>query len=219
MTRKAFAKGLQELNEMMATMAELTGLAIKKAVRSLEDLDVNAAEEVSTLDKEVYALQVENEKKCADLLALYAPVARDLRTIMTSLKITTDLDRISRYAKDITEVTLAIVAAGEHHPKKLVSIPHMADLTTAMVEKAVRAFVSRDAETVRNIFREDDSVDSLHDQIFREQVTYMMDRTTKIETGARYILVSRYLERIADHACNIGERVVYMVTGERIERT
>jgi len=79
--------------------------------------------------------------------------------------------------------------------------------------------VSRDAETVRNIFREDDSVDSLHDQIFREQVTYMMDRTTKIETGARYILVSRYLERIADHACNIGERVVYMVTGERIERT
>ncbi len=218
MARKAFMKGLQELNEMMSTMAEMAELAIRKAVRSLQELDAGDAEEVAVLDREIYALQIENERKCADLLALHAPVARDLRTIMTSLKITTDLDRISRYALDITEATMAMLATGELHPKKLVSIPHMADLTIAMVDKAVKAFVNRDAESVRNIFKEDDSIDALHDEIFREQVTYMMDRAEKIETGARYILVSRYLERISDHACNIGERVVYMVTGERMER-
>ena len=216
--RKALMAGLTKLNEDMATLAELSELAIRKAVDSLARIDEGAAEEVFTLDQEIYALQQEIEGTCVDLIALHAPVARDLRTITTSLKITTDLDRIGRYAKDIAEVTVEFQGDTERHFKKLVSIPHMADLTVQMVDTAIRAFVNRDAESVRNIAAVDDSVDALNDEIFREIVTYMMDGSMKVVVGARYILVGRYLERIADHAVNIGERVVYMVTGERPPR-
>jgi phosphate transport system protein len=216
--RKALMAGLTKLNEDMTTLAELSELAIRKAVESLGRIDETIAEEVFTLDGEIYALQQEIEGTCVDLIALHAPVARDLRTITTSLKITTDLDRIGRYAKDIAEVTVQFRGDTSRHFKKLVSIPHMADVTIQMVDTATRAFVGRDAESVRNIAEVDDSVDALNDEIFREIVTYMMDGSMRIEVGARYILVARYLERIADHAVNIGERVVYMVTGERPPR-
>ncbi len=212
--RKALAAGLAKLNEDMTTLAELSELAIRKAVESLERIDEAVAEEVFTLDQEIYALQQEIEQTCVGLIALHAPVARDLRSVTTSLKITTDLDRIGRYAKDIAEVTVQFRTDTPKHFKKLVSIPHMADMTIQMVDTATRAFVARDPESVRNIAEVDDSVDALNDEIFREIVTHMMDGSMKIEVGARYILVARYLERIADHAVNIGERVVYMVTGE-----
>ena len=212
--RKALAAGLKKLNEDMTTLAELSELAIRKAIDSLARIDEGIAEEVFTLDQEIYALQEEIERTCVDLIALHAPVARDLRTVTTSLKITTDLDRIGRYAKDIAEGTVQFRGDTSKHFKKLVSIPHMAGLTIQMVDTATRAFVERDPESVRNIAEADDSVDALNDEIFREIVTYMMDGSMKVEVGARYILVARYLERIADHAVNIGERVVYMVTGE-----
>jgi phosphate transport system protein len=215
--RKALAEGLDRLSENMATLAELSELAIRKAVDGLVRLDAAVADEVFMLDQEIYALQVEIEKTCVDLLALHAPVARDLRMITTSLKITTDFDRIGRYAKDISEITLQF-RGGETHFKKLVSIPRMADLTIEMVDSAINAFLERDDVSAAKLPETDDSVDSLHDQVFREIVTYMMDGSVTIEAGARYILVSRYLERIADHAVNIGERVVYMVTGERPPR-
>ena len=201
----------------MTTLAEISELAIRKAVDGLSRIDHDVAREVFVLDQEIYALQNEIEKTCVDLIALHAPVARDLRTITTSLKITTDLDRIGRYAKDIAETTL-LFDPNVKHFKKLVSIPHMAEMTIHMVDTSIEAFVKRDADSVRNISEVDDSVDSLNDEVFREIVTYMMDASLTIEVGARYILVSRYLERIADHAVNIGERVVYMVTGERLPR-
>jgi len=215
--RKAFGEGLRKLNENMVTLAELSELSIRKAVDSLARVDHGTANEVFVLDQEIYALQLEVEKTCVDLIALHAPVARDLRTITTSLKITTDLDRIGRYAKDIAETTL-LFDPGRRHFKKLVSIPHMADLTITMVDTAIEGFVKRDAESVRHLQETDDSVDALQDEVFREIVTYMMDGSMTVEVGARYILVARYLERIADHAVNIGERVVYMVTGERLPR-
>lgn len=215
--RKALAEGLDVLNERMVTLAELSELAIRKAVDSLARVDHGAANEVFVLDQEIYALQVEVEKTCVELIALHAPVARDLRAVTTSLKITTDLDRIGRYAKDIAETTLRF-PEGQRHFKKLVSIPHMSELTIRMVDTAIEGFVKRDAESVRHLQETDDSVDALQDEVFREIVTYMMDGSMTVEVGARYILVARYLERIADHAVNIGERVVYMVTGERLPR-
>ena len=215
--RKALAAGLDALNEKMVTLAELSELAIRKAVDSLARVDHGAADEVFVLDQEIYALQVEVEKTCVELIALHAPVAKDLRVVTTSLKITTDLDRIGRYAKDIAETTLRF-PAGQRHFKKLVSIPHMSELTIRMVDTAIKGFVKRDAESVRHLQETDDSVDALQDEVFREIVTYMMDGSMTVEVGARYILVARYLERIADHAVNIGERVVYMVTGERLPR-
>lgn len=215
--RKALTEALKELNENMTTMGNLAQIAIRKGMEALIRLDPDEAEAVIALDKEAEALQQVVEKQCVELIALHAPVARDLRTVTTSLKITTDLDRIIRYAADIAEVAMEIRERNGGHFKRLASLQEMADHTIAMVDKAIKAFVNRDAESVRNIVDEDDTVDSLHDTNFREMVTYMMDGTLRVEDGARYLLVNRYLERIADHAVNIGERVVYMVTGRQME--
>lgn len=216
--RKALAEGLDKLFDYMVTLAELSELAIRKAAVALEGPDRTISEEVFMIDNEVYALQLEVERTCADLLALHAPVARDLRLITTSLKITTDLDRIGRYAKDIAEIALQLRGTGSGMFEKLPGLPRMVDLTIHMVDIATEAFVRRDAESVKDMQVVDDAVDRLHDETFQALITYMENGTLEIDVGARYLLVSRYLERIADHAVNIGERVVYMVTGERVRR-
>ena len=217
--RKALQRGLQKLNENMVTLAELSELAIRKAVDGLTRLDPEIAQEVFTLDQEVYGLQLEIERTCIDLLALHAPVARDLRTITTSLKITTDLDRIGRYAKDMGEITLEFGAAGLRADPGLDRIREMANRAIQMVDTAIDAFVHRNAESVRNIIEVDDAVDLLNDENFKDIVQRMKAGTLSIDTGARYLLVNRYFERIADHAVNIGLRVVYMVTGDWLPRT
>src|SRR5438128_8378831 len=216
--RKALEKGLHKLNENMVTLAELAELSIRKAVDGLTRLDPEVAQEVFTLDQEVYGLQLEIERTCIDLLALHAPVARDLRTITTSLKITTDLDRIGRYGKDLSELTLQFGGVQARPRADIARIREMADDTIHMVDTSMHAFVKRDAESVRNIMQVDDDVDRMHDENFNELVRRMTEGSLKIETGARYILVNRYLERIADHAVNIGMRVVYMVTGDWLPR-
>lgn len=216
--RKAFENSLRKLNENMVTMAELSELAIRKAVDGLARGDKTILEEVFTLDQEIYGLQDEIEGTCVDLIALYAPVARDLRTVTTSLKITTDLDRIGRYAKDIAEVALQFPPGPPPGLAGLANIPLMAVHTIRMVDTAIDAFVKRHAEPVRNIMQVDDEVDRLHDEVFGEVVGQMQSGRLDIAAGARYILVSRHLERIADHAVNIGLRVVYMVTGETLPR-
>jgi len=216
--RKALQKGMQKLNENMVTLAELSELAIRKAVDGLTRMDPEIAQEVFTLDEEVYGLQLEIEKTCVELLALHAPVARDLRTITTSLKITTDLDRIGRYAKDMGEITLQFGAVGQRMDPGLARIREMADRSIQMVDTAIDAFVHRDADSVRNIIEVDDAVDQLNDENFKDIVQRMKEGRLEIETGARYLLVNRYFERIADHAVNIGLRVVYMVTGDWLPR-
>ncbi len=216
--RKALERGLTALNENMVTMAELSELAIRKAVDGLSRGDRSILSEVFTLDQEIYGLQEEIEGTCVDLIALHAPVARDLRTVTTSLKITTDLDRIGRYAKDIAEVALQFPPGPPAGLADLVKIPQMAEHTIRMVDTAIDAFVKRNAESVRNIMEVDDEVDRLHDEVFQEAVRQMEAGRVDIAAGARYILVTRHLERIADHAVNIGLRVVYMVTGETLPR-
>ena len=212
--RKALSEGLQRLNENMGTMAELSELAIQKAYDCLLKMDREEAREVFTLDQEIYSLQQVIEKTCVDLIALHAPVARDLRTITTSLKITTDLDRIGRYAKDIAEITLQLDGEPPQQLVKLEKLGRSADLTIHMVDRATRAFVEREDKSVRDITKIDDVVDDLHDEILEEIIRGLTNGSIKPEVGARYILVNRALERIADHAVNIGERVVYMVSGE-----
>jgi phosphate transport system protein len=216
--RKALEKGLDKLNENMITMAQLSELAIRKAVDGLSRGDRATSEEVFTLDQEIYGLQEEIESTCVDLIALHAPVARDLRSITTSLKITTDLDRIGRYAKDISEVSLQFQGGPPPGLADLVKIPQMAEHTIRMVDTAIDAFLKRDANSVRNIMQVDDKVDQLNDEVFQEVVSNMEVGRLPIVVGARYILVARHLERIADHAVNIGLRVVYMVTGETLPR-
>ncbi len=217
-SRHALEEGLHRLNEHMQTLAELSELAIRKAVAGLQDLDTQTAHEVFALDHEIYGLQTEIEKNCVDLIALHAPVARDLRTITTSLKIVTDLDRIGRYARDIAEAATEISRHSTTSPEKIEKLGRMADLTIHMVDTSIRSFTNRDAASVRAIAEFDNAVDDLYDEIFKDLTTEMDAGTLSAELGVQYILVSRYLERIADHAVNVGLRVIYMVTGERQEK-
>ncbi|HIJ17036.1 MAG TPA: phosphate signaling complex protein PhoU [Thermoplasmata archaeon] len=212
--RKVYMNELAELDELVTIMATKTSEAIELAVQSFEKLDRGLAEQVARLDREMYDLNIDIEKRCLEIIALQSPVAKDLRTIGTYLKVITDFDRIGRYARDIAEVT-------EHsydmaHFKPLVSIPHMARMAEEMVDLSVKAFLDRDTGPTKHVFELEDMVDSLYDEIFREVITYMMEDSKKITPGINYTLVARYLERIGDHACNISERVIYMVTGERV---
>jgi|APIni6443716594_1056825.scaffolds.fasta_scaffold33201_2 phosphate transport system protein len=212
--RKAYETELVELDRQVTEMAKKTQQAIELAVRSFEKLDQDMADEVRRLDVELYRLNIEIEKRCLEVIALQSPVAKDLRTIGTYIKVITDFDRIGRYAKDIAEVTGH--AKDMAHFKPLVSIPHMAQMAEKMVDLSVQAFLDRDTRLTKEVFETEDMVDSLYDEIFREIITYMMEDSKKIGFGINYLLVARYLERIADHACNISERVIYMVTGERV---
>jgi phosphate transport system protein len=172
------------------------------------------AKEVFALDREIFSLQQVVEKACVDLIALHAPVARDLRTITTCLKITTDIDRIGRYAKDIAEITIELEGESPAPLKKLSKLTRSADLTIHMVDRAIRAFVERDDRSARDLVQFDDAVDSLYEEILAELVQALDHRTIKADVGVRYLLVNRHLERIADHAVNIADRVVYMVSGD-----
>ena len=212
--RKAYESELAELDELVGQMARKTNEAIQLAVKSFEKLDTGMAEEVLRIDKQMYLLNNDIEKRCLEVIALQSPVAKDLRTIGTYLKVITDFDRIGRYAKDIADVT--IHARSMAHYKPLVSIPHMAEMAVRMVDISVKAFLDRDTQPTKEVFELEDKVDSLYDEVFRETITYMMEDSRKIGIGMNYTLVARYLERIADHACNISERVIYMVTGERV---
>lgn len=212
--RKAYETELVELDRQVTEMARKTQQAIELAVRSFQKLDQDMADEVRRIDVELYKLNIEIEKRCLEVIALQSPVAKDLRTIGTYIKVITDFDRIGRYAKDIAEVTFH--AKDMAHFKPLVSIPHMAQMAEKMVDLSVQAFLDRDTTLTKEVFETEDMVDSLYDEIFREIITYMMEDSKKIGFGINYLLVARYLERIADHACNISERVIYMVTGERV---
>lgn len=212
--RKAYEAELAELDKKVALMATKTSEAIELAVNAFEARDCEMAEKVKHIDEEMYTLNIEIEKACLEVIALQSPVAKDLRTIGTYLKVITDFDRIGRYARDIADV--AIRAKEMEHFKPLVSIPHMAEMAERMVDLSVGAFLERDTGPTKEVFEIEDKVDSLYDGIFREIITYMMEDSKKITMGISYMLVARYLERIADHACNISERVIYMVTGERV---
>jgi phosphate transport system protein len=212
--RKAYMTELEELNNLVSVMAKKTSEAIELAVRSFEKLDMSMVEQVEKLDADMYELNIEIEKRCLEVIALQSPVAKDLRAIGTYLKVITDFDRIGRYAKDIAEVTVHSTQIA--HFKPLVSIPHMAQMAEEMVDLSVKAFLEGDTRPTEEVFELEDKVDSLYDEIFREVITYMMEDSKKITAGINYMLVARYLERIGDHACNISERVIYMVTGERV---
>jgi phosphate transport system protein len=213
-SRIIFNQEMETLNQEVAQMASLAREAVEKAVKCIVSKDPLLKAEVERLDKEIYHLEQIIEKRCLDLIALHTPVAGDLRTVSTCLKIITDLNRIGRYASDIVEVY--DIVTSDNGFRRPVNIPHMASLVMAMVTGAIDSFIRRDDQAARQLFERDDEVDCLYDLNFRATLTYMIEDPRKITVGTHIILIARYLERIADHSCNIGERVVYMVTGERM---
>jgi len=199
----------RELLRMGCSMEE----AVKKAITALVNHDAEMAREVIDGDEALDELLMSIESQCVKLIATEQPVAKDLRLIFTALKISTDLERMADYAVDIAKV--AIRLANEVYIKPLIDIPRMADLAIDMVQDSLEAYIKQDASTAEDISRRDDIIDGLYKQIFRELLTYMIEDPKNINQATYFIFVARALERIGDHATNVCEWIIYLVTGER----
>jgi phosphate transport system protein len=213
--RTMFIHEMEELNKEITEMANASKTAIEMAVRTIADMDFSLRDEVRELDLRIYELNEQIDRHCLDIIALHSPVAGDLRMISACLKMVEDLNRFGRYAMDIAEL-IDDFEEGKAF-KRFESLRTMACLVVGIVDDAVYSFLQRDAEKASHLHERDDAVDALYDTIFREILTYMMEDPHKITVGIDLILVARYLERVADHACNIGEYVYHMVTGERLD--
>jgi len=210
--REAFDRELQALQEDLLEMAKLTGEQIHRSVEALKGLDVDLAGAIIAADDEIDRMQDQLEQKCIRLLATQQPMGRDLRTIMAVFAIGIDLERMADHAEGIAKATKRL--AGRPHLKPLIDIPRMEEIFQGMLADALKAFLDRDANLAEQMTAQDDLVDALRTQVFRELLTIMMEDPRTISQALDLLLVAQHLERAADHATNIGERVIYMVTGE-----
>jgi phosphate transport system protein len=207
----------EELEQLKTRLLEMGGLAeenVRLAVKGLVDRDHDLIDRVLMGDEPINALHIELDSRCFRLLALHQPMAADLRTIVAAVKINTDLERVGDLAVNIAEAARRYVG---HQPvKKLIDIPRMASIAQAMLRDALDAFVRRDVELAQRVLNEDDRLDALKTQIFRELLTHMLADPSTIEPALDLILVSRHLERIGDHATNIAEDVIFIVSARDV---
>jgi len=204
-------KGLrQKLLQMADTAQEMIGLAAKALVERKKEL----TDKVFALEETVNHTEIEIEEEVLRLFALRQPIAGDLRLLTAILKINNDLERVADQAVNISETVLFLLK--EPPLKPLIDIPQMALLAQKMVKSSLEAFVHEDAKLAHQVCKDDDEVDRLNDQVFRELLTYMMQDPKSITRAVDLILVSRNLERIADHATNISEDVIFIVEGKNI---
>ena len=217
MSHRHFDEELADLKTTLVRMAGLTEDQIDKALTALVTRDSALARQVIERDHQVNTLDVEIDEDCIRLLALHQPAARDLRLVTTAMKISTELERISDLAENISE--RAIELNEEPQLKPYIDIPMMGKMARAMVKESIDAFVKDDSTIARKVLANDDFVDDLMEQIFRELLSFMIEDTRTITRAIRLSFIAKYLERIADHATNIAELVVYLVEGKIIRHT
>lgn len=217
MTQRHFDEELAELKAKLVRMAGLVEDQIDKALEALIKRDSEQASRVIERDHKVNALDVEIDEECISLLALHQPAARDLRLVTTAMKISTELERISDLAENICERTIELNQ--EPQLKPYIDIPRMGNIARVMVKESIDAFVKEDAALARKVLKDDDLVDDLMEQIFRELLSFMIENPHTISRAIRLSFVAKYLERIADHATNMAELVVYLVEGKIIRHT
>jgi phosphate transport system protein len=207
----------EELAQLKARLLEMGGLAedgVRCAIRAMVERDHALVERVLAGDPPINQLHIDIDGRCVKLLALHQPMAVDLRMILSAVKINTDLERVGDLAINIAEAALRYLS---HAPvKPLIDIPRMADLAQAMLRDALDAFVRRDTVLAQHVLDADDGLDALKTQVFRELLTYMLQDPATIQPGLDLILVSRHLERIGDHATNIAEDVIFMVSARDV---
>ena len=214
--RQGFDQELESVRQELVHMGQIVQDSIKNAVDALARRDKALAQQVMDGDDLIDSMQVEIEDRCISLIARQQPVATDLRILGTGLKITTDLERIGDHAFDIAKIVLLI--GDEPLIKPLVDIPRMAVMAQSMLEDSLQAYLKLDIQLAEKVCRDDDLVDQLYHQVFRELLTYMLEDPKKINQATQLIFVARYLERIADHSTNVAEWVIYLVTGERLRK-
>ncbi len=208
MERQHFEQQLQALKSRLIIMAALVEERVHQAVQALADRRSELAERVITGDEEVNDFQIEIDDRCLKLLALQNPMASDLRLVTAAIKINADLERIGDQAVNVAEHALKLIRLPPLKP--LIDIPRMAEMAERMTRESLDAFVRTDGALARSILARDDEVDALKDQLFRELLTYMLGDPGTIERALSLIVVSRCLERIADHATNIAEDTIFI---------
>ena len=213
-TDKRYEEELKKLREDILYMGGLVEDQIQKAVKSLVERDSPLAETVIQRDHEVNRMDVEIDDLCIRLLALHQPAGKDLRFITTGLKITTDLERMGDMAVNICERALELNL--EPQLKPYIDIPRMAQISQRMIRESLDAFVREDTDLALKVCKDDQEVDDLNGQIFRETISFMIEDPHTINRAMKIGFISKYLERIADHATNIAEMVIFMVKGKSI---
>lgn len=212
-----FHEELEALKQTLLAMGGLVEDQIRRVMRALLERDDAMAQEVIERDRQVNTYDVEVDEQCVSLLALHQPAAGDLRFITTAMKIVTDLERIGDQAVNIAQRVLELNR--EPQLKPYIDLPRMAEKAQRMVKESLDAFVARDTALARQVCGEDAEVDALKEQIFRELLTFMMEDARTIPRAIRLILISRFLERVADHATNVAEMVIYLVDAKMVRHT
>jgi phosphate transport system protein len=209
-----FQEELEQLKERLLAMGGLAEERVREVVRCLTDRDVAALDAVLAGDQPINDLHIEIDDRCFKLLALHQPMAADLRVIVAAVKINTDLERVGDLAVNIGEAGKRYL---QHPPvKPLIDIPRMGELAQKMLREALDAFVRRDLALAEAVLAQDDTVDALKSQIFRELLTYMLTNPATIEPALDLVLISRHLERIGDHATNVAEDVIFILSARDV---
>ncbi len=212
-----FEEEFNRLKGRILKMGSMVEDQIRNAMTALIDRDEALAQKVIENDHHVNALDVEIDEMALDALVRYQPVAKDLRFVTTTMKISSELERMSDLAENICE--RAIELNSEPQLKPYMDIPHMAERARVMVKESLDAFVEMDAALARKVIHDDDFVDRLTEQLFRELLSFMIENPKTIGRAIRLSFVAKYIERVADHATNVAELVVYMVEGKIIRHT
>jgi phosphate transport system protein len=215
MPRGAFDLHLQELHNDLLRMGSIVEKQIHECVNALVNQDNELADLVIKNDDLVDNLQKEIEDKCIKLIAMQQPLAKDLRTIFTTTKIVTDLERMADHAVDIAKIAKRLV--NEKYIKQLIDIPRMAGIVQTMIKDSLDAYVAGTVEKAYATCKMDDSVDAIYKQVFTELLVNMMKDTSSITQATQFLFVCKFLERVADHTTNICEWTIYLVTGEQID--
>lgn len=211
MTRTAFDRQLSEIQEDMLVMAGMVDSAIERGIEALKNRDLKLAQEIIADDLKINRKRYDTEDKCLELIATQQPLAGDLRTIVSVLHITVDLERMGDHAEGIAKI--ATMLADEPPLKPYVDIPRMAEVARGMLMDSLEAFKHRNTALAREVCDRDDEVDALYDKLYHELIGYMVSDPSNIERATYLIWVTHNLERIADRVTNICERVVYLVEG------
>ena len=215
MPRESFDRHLNELQDEVLILGSMVDKAINRSTEALKKRDLELAKQVAANDLRINQKRLDIEERCIELIVTQQPVASDLRVIIAVLNIIIDLERIGDHAEGIANIALML---GDEPPlKPLVDLPRMAEKARNMLRRSLDAFIKRDAEAARKISDEDDEVDNLYDQVFRELLTFMMEDPRTLTRATRLIWVAHNLERSADRVTNICERVVFVVTGKMEE--
>lgn len=215
MVRSSFDIKLNKLHEDLRSMGLQVEIQVKESIEALKNQDYQLAEKIIINDDIVDKFEADIENNCIKLMVTENPLGVDLRNIFIATKIITDLERIADHAVDIAKIT--ILLKDEEYVKKLIHIPKMGEIVERMIEGTLEAYVNMDVALAREICCMDDEVDELYENIFHEVQDIMKVKPEAIKQCCRFLIVSRLLERMADHTTNICERIIYLQTGERVE--